>query len=70
MNWISVYDKSPGEDNAVLTVDVNGFMAVCFILEGKWRYTGCYFETGCNCNCIAPVTHWMKLPDLPEENEE
>lgn len=68
MKWHSVKESLPDTEIEVLTSDINGNASVCMIIEGKWRYSGCYFDHECNCKCIAPVRYWLELPEAPEDD--
>lgn len=62
--WVSVKDRLPyaeyGESNSVLCVTKIGTQIVLYFDGGCWCYpTG---ETFCH-----GVTHWMPLPEPPEE---
>ena len=69
-NWISVKDKMPkheyGEGDSVLTVDLYGEMRVAYFDGGNWCHpTGEAIMT----TRIAPITHWMLLPEPPKEEK-
>ena len=66
--WISVEEGYPaheyGEGDSVLTVDVLGQMRVLY-------FNGCWCWPTGECLVTArkfPVTHWMPLPEPPEED--
>ena len=56
--WISVKDKLPEEDSHVLVWEKQGFAFVDWYKFGVWQLGT---ENG------AIITHWMPLPDPPEE---
>ena len=69
--WISVEDKLPEahEDGTVDAVLVtNGeFTHMAYFVRNKWRFC----ESGeMKEEMFYAVTHWMPLPEPPEEEEE
>jgi len=62
MEWISVNDKLPENEEEVLVYD-NWCSAhiVCFYKDGKW------LETWMNTEIEDAVKYWMKLPEPPKE---
>lgn len=64
MNWISVDDRLPNENERVL---VSCFDGICTgkLLSDQWQCDpiGSYAGDG----CIFGITHWMPLPNPPEE---
>ncbi len=58
--WISVKDRLPESDDYVLcyrdSCGLSSRIMVGFYLRGKWT-----------CGAIGNVTHWMPLPEPPEE---
>lgn len=65
MEWISVKDKLPTEDNDYLVTDGDACMVAQFKLETKkwyfWRIS--WWST-------EHVTHWTPLPEPPKTEEE
>lgn len=67
--WISVKDRFPGEWITVLTFqptlsDGEGLIRTAvYIGTGKWR------EAERHELMELPVTHWMPLPEKPEEED-
>jgi hypothetical protein len=65
MDWISVKDRLPEEDDDYLVYgeDHRGFI-----------FTGCdWFVVDCKDwwnNPHGQVTHWMPLPEPPEDNND
>jgi len=62
--WISVEDKMPDEKEDVLVflqVDDASRYEVAFLYNGKWRCSEGYL-------CVSHITHWMRLPEPPMEN--
>lgn len=61
-NWISVKDRLPDTNEYVLvaTRSKNGAQNIDkgYVIDGRWAHRG-----------TAEVTHWMPLPELPEEEE-
>ena len=67
--WISVKDKLPEEDLGACIV-YDGFKvqhADHYIIHGEhiWQTPDCYESEE-----IRGVTHWMPLPEPPEEENE
>lgn len=57
--WISVEDRLPDYDNQItnyLTIDGEGEIDVCYFDENVWYGW--------------QVTHWMPLPEPPEEGAD
>lgn len=86
MEWISVKDRLPKEREKVIILLLNGQVFRAEIrkreLLSEWWY---YYATDCidldelgymypikggNWWYRNPVTHWMPLPELPEEVEQ
>ena len=68
--WIPVTERLPenayGESNSVLTISSLGSMRILYFDGGDWCYpTGEALETACK----YPITHWMPLPEPPNEGE-
>ena len=65
MEWISVKDRLPKDDEDVLVIDDTGRMAVsCYFFSsyGSWLW-----ENRDDQVLLGEVTHWMPLPNPPEE---
>lgn len=66
--WIPVTERLPeheyGESTSVLTVDLCGVMRVTYFDGGNWCWPSGEALTTVR---FAPITHWMPLPELPEE---
>ena len=62
-NWISIKNKIPtnGNDVLVCTISKKGTRNID---KGYWT-NGRFIHRG-----TAEVTHWMPLPDYPEEEEK
>lgn len=58
--WISVKERLPEEKESVLVHYVDGWMPIAFLLGGKW------YQSGGETSWLS-VTHWMPLPEPPEE---
>jgi uncharacterized protein DUF551 len=60
MNWISVKDKLPSEDEWCILA-LGDLQTVTFgvLMGGKW------FNPDLNYHLITEVTHWMALPEPP-----
>ena len=68
--WIPVTERLPeheyGESTSVLTVDLYGVMRVTYFDGGNWCFpTGEALTT----MRVAPITHWMPLPEPPKMDE-
>lgn len=66
MNWISVKDRLPENYISVLGYIPELFpfsqLKECFIgPDGEWHYAGDYSAD------TAYITHWMPLPEPPED---
>ena len=66
--WIPVTERLPeheyGESTSVLTVDLYGVMRVTYFDGGNWCWPSGEALTTMR---VAPITHWMPLPEPPEE---
>ena len=60
--WISVEERLPEEKESVLVHYVDGWMPIAFLLDGKW------YQSNGEMSWLS-VTHWMPLPQPPEEDE-
>lgn len=65
MEWISVIQAIPSDDRIVLGTDGKKCEIVCCI-NSDCEWCGAYSDYG-NLMAIEKVTHWMPLPNLPEE---
>lgn len=64
--WISVWDRLPEElETVIVFLRVNGKLR-SFDLD--FRYKGQWHNS--SENDMVTVTHWMKMPEPPEELEE
>jgi len=59
--WISVEDRLPEDDIAILVVDDGRVIAGRFECE-QWFLVGTYIN-------LHDVTHWMPMPEPPKEGE-
>lgn len=64
MNWISVKDRLPDENDDVLIYDGNGVSAATFDPPSKF-HKGRWWLDGETCIDMEYVTHWMPLPPAP-----
>jgi hypothetical protein len=66
MEWISVRDRLPIEDQKVICIGYSGiFIGEYNHRDGYWaadKYIHCEFTEN-----FKLVTHWMPLPQPPEE---
>ena len=78
MNWVRIKDRLPELDQWVLaygnkndftyTISVVQYIYIDSIDEYFWNM----LSSGCGC-CdvdLTGVTHWMPLPESPEDKEE
>ena len=69
-NWIPVTERLPeheyGGGITVLTVDLFGVMRVAYFDGGNWCWPSGEALTTMQ---VAPITHWMPLPEPPKEEE-
>ena len=62
MDWVKCSDRMPGNDDFVLVSYLQGLMDFAFWDEeskGQWCGNG--------GKTFPKITHWMKLPEQPEE---
>ena len=54
MQWISIKDQFPEEDDRYLVVEKTSFqwVGICYFRKGKFDFK---------------ITHWQKLPEPPHE---
>lgn len=68
--WIPVEERLPeheyGESTSVLTVDLFGVMRVAYFDGGNWC---CPSGEALTTMRVAPITHWMPLPEPPKGDE-
>ncbi len=71
MEWISVRDELPGNEEKVLVCDEDSNMVVgCYgsTRNGPcWRIGNDEVSWDFDYNLDYNVTHWMKLPEPPKE---
>lgn len=67
MEWNNVNDKLPEDDQSIWAIDVesNGDIPTLCYYE-KENYPG-FYVTECTTCVKMVVTHWMPLPEVPEE---
>lgn len=69
--WIPVTERLPehecGESTSVLAVDLYGVMRVTYFDGGNWCWPS---GEALTTTRVAPITHWMPLPEPPKEIEE
>lgn len=77
MNWISTNEKLPKENELVLAVDLNGYMAVAEFINRE--FCGMAFDLPAHDNNYyrdritarhGYVTHWMPIPEAPTRTKE
>ena len=68
MNWISVKDRLPDEDQEVFVYSSLGIIEKCKMSNSDWFYTNCPM-----CSDLwdddETITHWMPLPEKPKDAE-
>jgi hypothetical protein len=68
MEWISVEDRLPADGEVIMCWAGEGknqrknLLQLVTYVQNKWIY-------GSYSNFIGGVTHWMPLPEPPEESE-
>lgn len=69
--WIPVTERLPeheyGESTSVLTVDLYGVMRVTYFDGGNWCWQS---GEALTTTRVAPITHWMPLPEPPKEVDD
>lgn len=69
--WIPVTERLPeheyGESTSVLAVDLFGVMRVTYFDGGNWC---CPSGEALTTMRVAPITHWMPLPEPPKGERE
>ena len=61
MEWISIEDRLPEEEERVLAFFVGQFMEVASFKDEEWIVS---FDDW--SEYLFPITHWMPLPEPPE----
>lgn len=59
--WIKVSDKLPEENKDVLVYDSEVGICIAWLDDEDWYALGLNY---------VDVTHWMPLPEIPEEVKE
>ncbi len=64
MKWVSVKDGLPKEDEHVLVSGEDGVFRA-YLYSDSWTCypLGSYASDG----CVFGITHWMPLPDAPQD---
>lgn len=62
--WIKTKDRLPENNQIVLVLNEEGEMAVCKVEITEWNYFFVLYNTS---HQITFVTHWMPLPEPPNE---
>lgn len=71
--WISVKDRLPEHGTRVLVCDIyahNRYIGVWFFEKDPDDGSDCWEECGGGWQPLDAVTHWMPLPELPEDGEK
>ena len=63
--WVSVKDRLPDKESMLCLVISDGDL---YVSHWHWSGGGAWFFTDGECDCN--VTHWMKVPEPPEEEEK
>ena len=68
MNWISVKEKQPEEEEFVLVWLDCDFISIGYVREGEWCFQTeiVWFSVDAN---EGEVTHWMPLPAPPWDDQ-
>lgn len=71
IEWISVEDKLPEQNQWVLAIDKDLYFFTCEYERLEARYSPGYFDSWKSGLCCGrepgDPTHWMPLPDKPEK---
>lgn len=71
--WIPVTERLPEEGVPVLINYIGTDGKVYADGVAVWTYYGCFWWEGsladCDSEVAVPITHWMPLPEPPEEVE-
>jgi hypothetical protein len=59
-NWVSVKDRMPNEDEAVLAWNKQGFPMIDVWSGKMW---GCAWT-------VDEISHWMPIPEKPESEDD
>jgi len=67
MEWISIESWLPPFHKKVLCWDTQRIYIAYRRSEEEYNEHWCICEEACcSCNgCTGPITHWMKLPEVP-----
>lgn len=63
--WVSVKDRLPDKESMLCLVISDGDL---YVSHWHWGGGGAWFFTDGEYDCN--VTHWMKVPELPKEEEK
>jgi hypothetical protein len=63
-DWISVKDRQPNKLETVLITGSKGHCLKAYLDLGVWMV-----DAGRNTYITEAVTHWMPLPDPPEDDD-
>lgn len=64
--WIGVKERLPERGYKVLTVNGHGYIRI-FALWKKTEREWCWIDDAGHFNHVNDITHWMEMPELPEE---
>ncbi len=64
--WISVEERLPERGFKVLTVNGHGYIII-FALWKRTEREWCWINDAGHFNHCNDITHWMQLPEPPEE---
>jgi hypothetical protein len=74
MKWIKITDRLPNQDQQILCTNDKHEFYTAFYTRNPANYEPWYFDHWDSGHCcgrepIAP-THWMPLPEKPQEDNE
>lgn len=64
MNWINFDEVKPADGQWVLSIDSEGEMETMYY-DKNWKHCLCKFDGALK---TFNITHWVPLPNPPEDN--